>query len=200
MGVYTYTRLLGSGAKPQQDDHLVNRLTGDLEEETEAINGMGSVDTTRVCNSNTILKEDKDLPEALFWTPQGMVSFEVWKNQGAKCKKNAVYPAYVPSIISEPYGSLILKHGFIFGSNEKASNDDCGAIFRKVQCSSNHLHSNSYRHVRCNDPGCPVCYVKYAARAADRVTERIQGYKTAWRKSAPYHLIFWSDCADRPVR
>jgi hypothetical protein len=159
---------------------------------------MGLVDTTRVCNSNTNLKEDKDLPEALFWTPQGMVSFEVWKSQGAKCKKNAVYPAYVPSIISEPYGSLILKHGFIFGSNEKASNDDCGAIFRKIQCSSNHLHSNSYRHVRCNDPGCPVCYVKYAARAADRVTERIQGYKTAWRKSAPYHLIFWSNCADRP--
>ena len=58
-GVYTYTRLLGSGVKPQQDDHLVNRITFDLEEETEAINGMGSVDTTRACNSNKHLKEYK---------------------------------------------------------------------------------------------------------------------------------------------
>jgi hypothetical protein len=33
---------------------------------------------------------------------------------------------------------------------------------------------------------------------ADRVTERVQGYKTVWRKTAPYHLIFWSDRADRP--
>ena len=51
-GVYTCTRLLGSGVKPQYDDHLVNRVRFDLEEETEAINGMGSVDTTRVCNFN----------------------------------------------------------------------------------------------------------------------------------------------------
>ena len=173
-------------------------VTDGMEDETEQINGMGSGDSTQFGKFNTVFEDYKDLPEAKFWTPQGMVSFEEWKKQSAKCKKNAVYPAYVPSIISEPYGTLIKKHGMIFGSNEKASDDDCGAIFRKVQCSGNHLHAPAFRHVRCNDPGCPVCYVKYASRAADRVTERIQGYKTVWRKTAPYHLIFWSDRADRP--
>ena len=58
-GVYTYTRLLGSGVKPQQDDYLVNRIPFDLEEETKQINGMGSGDTTRVCNFNKHVKEYK---------------------------------------------------------------------------------------------------------------------------------------------
>jgi hypothetical protein len=66
MGGYTFTRLLGFGAKPQQDDYLISRITGDLEEETVVINllrevnGMGSGDTTRVCNSTIILSGYKD--------------------------------------------------------------------------------------------------------------------------------------------
>lgn len=136
---------------------------------------------------------------AMLWTPRGYVSsFEEWQNATKKDKKNVVYPAYVASINSEPYGAYLQKHGLVFGSNEKPTNDDCGMIYRKIQCSSNALHGPSFRHLRCNDPGCPVCYVKRASEMADRVTERVQGYKTVWRKTAPYHLIFWSDRADRP--
>jgi hypothetical protein len=137
-------------------------------------------------------------PPAMFWTKTGFVDYNEWKKQNQKTQKTVVYPAYVPSINQSPYGTLLKKYGLVFGSNEKSTNDDCGQIFRKVQCSHNALHGSSFRHVRCNDPGCPVCYVKMAGRMADRVTERIQGYKTVWRKTAPYHLIFWSDRADRP--
>ena len=110
---------------------------------------------------------------------------------GAQAEGAGVYPAYVPSIFSRSYGSILSLHGFIFGSNEKPSDASCGAIYRKIQCVDNELHNPSYRHNRCNDPGCPVCYVKFSSRMADRVTERVQGFKTVYRDSKPYHVIFW---------
>jgi hypothetical protein len=55
MGGYNHTRLPGSaGAAP------LAILTDGLEDETEEINGMGSGDTTHVCNSDIILKGYKD--------------------------------------------------------------------------------------------------------------------------------------------
>lgn len=134
------------------------------------------------------------------WTPTGYVStFEEWKLRTKSIENPSLYPAYVPTINSDPYGTLFRKYGFVFGGNEKPSDDNCGAIYRKIQCSSNPLHHTSFRHNRCNDPGCPVCYVKFASRMADRATERVQGYKTVYRKTKPYHLIFWgAPRAERP--
>lgn len=129
---------------------------------------------------------------AEIWTPSGYVdTFEDWKKSQNPTKDQPLYPAYVPTINSSPYGTLLHKYGLIFGSNFKQTDDNCGMIYRKIQCSSNALHSPSFRHNRCNDPGCPVCYVKFAARMADRVTERVQGFKTVYRNTKPYHLIFW---------
>lgn len=145
---------------------------------------------------------EEDQPSQ-YYTKNGYVSTwieyqEILNNSGIK---KSVYPAYVQPINSEPYGTLLSKHGHISGNNEKPSNDDCGAIFRKIQCSTNPLHHPSFRHVRCNDQGCPVCYVKFASRLADSVTERVQGFKTVYRNSKPYHLILWGakvEGADRP--
>jgi hypothetical protein len=134
------------------------------------------------------------------WTPHGYVeSFEKWKNLDAqKSSEKLWYPAYVQPINQEPYGTLLSKHGHVFGDCEKPTNDDCGQIFRKIQCSQNAMHHPSFRHIRCNEPGCPVCYVKFSSRTADRVTERVQGYKTVYRNEKVYHLIFWGARADRP--
>jgi hypothetical protein len=53
----TRTRLLGSrGAKPLQ---FVEILTDGMEDETEEINGVGQIGPARVCNLNTILKDNK---------------------------------------------------------------------------------------------------------------------------------------------
>jgi hypothetical protein len=130
------------------------------------------------------------------WTPNGYVdSIEKYQNLNTKnYNSELVYLAYVQPINSEPYGTLLIKNGHLFGDCEKPTNDDCGQIFRKIQCSNNSLHHPSFRHVRCNEPACPICYVKYSARIAAAVTERVQGFKTVYRlrKNPPYHLIFWS--------
>lgn len=133
--------------------------------------------------------------EAKFWIPTrgDFGSFEDWKVYQNLKSERVVYPAYVPSINLESYGSLLNKCGFVFGSNEKPTNDDCGLIFRKIQCSKEPLHHQLFRHVHCNDPGCPICYTKMSGRMADRITERIQGYKTVYRKDRVYHLIFWPE-------
>ena len=133
--------------------------------------------------------------DSTFWTPKGYVkSFEEYKKISSKTYDSLIgYPANVTSINSEPYGTQLRKYGFLFGSNEKVSDDNCGKIYRKIQCSTNFLHHPGFKHLHCNDPGCPVCYTKYAAQMADRVTERVQGYKTVYRskRDAVYHLIFW---------
>jgi hypothetical protein len=128
-----------------------------------------------------------------FWTPGGYVHTykEVQEYYQKSANKTSVYPAYVPPINIQEIPD-ILKNISVFGDNVKPSNDQCGMIYRKVQCSNNPEHHPMFRHMRCNDPGCPVCYVKFAARMADRVTERLQGFKTVWRDQKPYHLIFWS--------
>ena len=146
-----------------------------------------------VCNSLLEKQEYKtNVPANIFFNGH-LVTFEEWKNNQKINKSDRLYPAYVPSIEPKEYGLLLKNFGYILGSNENPSNDTCGMIYRKIQCSQNHLHEPSYKHERCNDPGCPVCYVKFASRMADRITERIQGFKTVWRNEKPYHLIFWGE-------
>lgn len=126
------------------------------------------------------------------WTPTGYVSsFDEYRNQQDHTnKKTTVYPANVPSINQTTYGSILQKCGLVYGSNQKPTNDDCGLIFRKIQCSKEPLHHQEFRHVHCNDSGCPICYSKMTGRMADRITERSQGYRTVY-KERRYHLIFW---------
>jgi hypothetical protein len=133
--------------------------------------------------------------EARIWIPSkgDFGSLEDWKLSQKSPNKTSVYPAYVPSINQGPYGTVLKDCGLVFGSNEKATNDDCGMIFRKIQCSKEPLHHQSFRHVHCNDPGCPVCYTKFSGRMADRITERSQGYRTVYQKERRYHLIFWPE-------
>jgi len=45
-----------------------------------------------------------------------------------------------------------------------------------------------------------VCYVKFSARVAQRVSERVLGYKSVFRWQKPYHLIFWSSKEDEANR
>lgn len=109
-----------------------------------------------------------------FWTPKGYVkTFEEWKNISQKFNNSdSLYPAYVPSIEPIEYGTILKECGLIFGSNKQPSDDTCGQIYRKIVCAGNDLHKQPFRHMRCNDPGCPICYVKHASRMSDRVTER----------------------------
>ena len=72
-------------------------------------------------------------PPAMFWTKNGFVDHDEWKKQNQKTKKTVVYPASVTSIQITSYGTLLNKCGLVFGSNEKATDESCGAIFRKIQ-------------------------------------------------------------------
>ena len=129
------------------------------------------------------------------WTPSGYVStMEAWREAQEKSRATApMYPAYVRSILHlEEYGKYFLEHGFVFGSNQNPSGPECGKIFRKIECSRNRDHHPSFRHIHCNDPGCPVCYPKYASKHAKHVTQRVLGYKTVYRKKKMFHLIHWA--------
>jgi hypothetical protein len=119
---------------------------------------------------------------------------EAWRVAQEQSRATApVYPAYVRSINHpEEYGKYFLKHGFVFGSNQDPSGPDCGKIYRKIECSRNHEHHPSFRHLHCNDPGCPICYPKYASKNAKSVTRRVLGYKTVRRRKKMYHLIHWA--------
>ena len=132
------------------------------------------------------------IPE--IWTPNGYVSSmeEYQKSISKKPNSELLYPAYVTSIIQEHYTPQFGKNGYIFGSSEKPSSEECGEIYRKIQCSQSAGHHPSFRHIHCNDPLCPVCYAKYSGQMSDRVTERVQGYKTVYPRRELYHLIFWS--------
>jgi hypothetical protein len=89
--------------------------------------------------------------------------------------------------------AIFKKYGFIFGCNEKPSEIDCGKIIGKVMCSSNNKHPSYYKHMRCDDPLCPVCHVKYTSRIAKAVVERVRGYRSVYGYDPISHLIFWPD-------
>lgn len=126
-------------------------------------------------------------------------SFQEWQSCQKSDDRKAVYPAYVQSISTTIYGQYLGKYGYVFGCNEKPSGDDCGKIYRKIQCSQNSDHDPYYRHIHCNDPGCPICYTKFVDRQTKTVVERVLGYKTVYRGTKPYHLILWGKkCDGRP--
>jgi len=127
------------------------------------------------------------------WLHGKYVTVDEWKSSRKIKNSDSLYPAYVQPINLKPYGTLLKNCGHIWGELEKPTQDDCGMIYRKIMCSQNGMHDPSYRHIRCNEPGCPICYIKFVSRLADSVTERIQGFKTVWRQEQPYHLIFWPE-------
>jgi hypothetical protein len=81
----------------------------------------------------------------------------------------------------------------VFGCNEKPSGDACGKIRAKILCSADDSHPAYFKHERCNDPGCPICYTKFSLRIAGAVTERVQGYRSVFGYDPIYHLVFWPD-------
>ena len=97
--------------------------------------------------------------------------------------------ANVPNTIYEVKSSNI---GKIYGSNFLSTNVQCGTIYRKVFCNADRTHKPANLHIYCNDPLCPICYKKYAARISARVSERVMGYKSVYpgRKKL-FSLIFW---------
>jgi len=136
--------------------------------------------------------------QPLIWTPKGFVNtIEEWKNSDKKIQQlSSMYSASVPPRFQAIYGTLLQKHGHLFGDEEKQSAIDCGEKFRKVVCSNNEKHESGFRHIRCNEPGCPICYPKFATRIAQRVTDRVQGYKSVYKgKKPPFHLILWGALA-----
>ena len=103
-------------------------------------------------------------------------------------QKTACITANVPYTITGVKSSNI---GKIYGSNNLPTNADCGKIYRKVFCNADKSHKPANMHIRCNDPGCPVCYKKPVNKIATRVSERVAGYKTVYPEKRVYSLIFW---------
>lgn len=101
------------------------------------------------------------------------------------------------SAIVQPISTVVKKvlfglHGFVFGCNERPTAETCGKIRAKVHCPVDESHRPYFKHERCNDPGCPVCYPKYISRIAEAVTRRVVGFLSVF--SVPVcHLIFWPD-------
>jgi hypothetical protein len=89
------------------------------------------------------------------------------------------------------YGQSIFSRNsaFIYGSNEKKSNDQCGVIWKTLLCSANNSHLAIAKHICCNDPLCPVCYPKFTHRLADGVCERVSGYSEIYPDDPFCHLI-----------
>lgn len=101
--------------------------------------------------------------------------------------------AIVQPIFTEVKTGTFKKYGFILGCSEKPTNENCGKIIGKVVCSIDKSHSHYFKHERCNDPLCRICYPKYASRIAKAVVERVRGYRSVYGYDPLSHLIFWPD-------
>jgi hypothetical protein len=104
---------------------------------------------------------------------------------GAEDQQNTgrIY-ANVPSIFSDVK---------LYGCDHEPTDQECGKIIKKVQCSHDPTHRSYYfKHRHCNNPFCPVCYTKFAARLANRVTSRIEAGRSVYHLPV-YHLILWRD-------
>ena len=108
-------------------------------------------------------------------------------------QKAGRFTAIVQPIFYGVKNELFSKYGFVFGCNEKPSDDSCGKVRAKIMCSVDSSHPAYFKHERCNDPGCPVCYPKFVIRIADAVTERVQGYRSVFGFDPISHLIFWPE-------
>ena len=103
-------------------------------------------------------------------------------------QKTALYPANVPNTI---YDVKTANTDRIFGSNFLPTNSDCGKIYRKVFCNTDRTHKPANLHVYCNDPLCPICYKKPCSKIANRVSERVMGFKSVYPAKKVCSLIFW---------
>ena len=108
-------------------------------------------------------------------------------------QKTACISAIVQPILSGVESAIFRVHGFIFGCNEKRTFDTCGKIRAKISCSSDESHRPYFKHERCNDPLCPVCYPKFTSRLADGIVRRVMGYMSVFPSEKVFHLIFWPD-------
>jgi hypothetical protein len=97
---------------------------------------------------------------------------------------NGIIQSYVPTIFQTERSN-------IYGSGVHATNSMCGQLYRTVKtCSFDHSHHMEYRHIYCNDPLCPVCYVKFVKRLSERVAERVLGYKELYPEDPLSHVTF----------
>lgn len=55
----------------------------------------------------------------------------------------------------------------------------CGEVRFKVLCPDNPGHYARSNKYSCHRPACPTCYPSWAARAADRASDTVDGYKSA---------------------
>jgi len=168
--------------------------TETLSEEVSPLNGMGSGDSIPVLlgDNESVFSVQK---------PAGSVS----KREGGYIHPGSVgsaCPACQPetgriSAIVQPISAVVKSifstFGFVFGCNQKPSYDSCGKIRAKIVCSVDETHRPYFKHERCNDPGCPICYTKFARRIADAVVKRVQGYMSVFGFDPISHLIFWPD-------
>jgi hypothetical protein len=61
----------------------------------------------------------------------------------------------------------------------------CGEVRFKVLCPDDPGHYAKLNHYNCHRPACPTCYPSWAARAADRAADTVDGYKSA--TGTPYN-------------
>jgi len=129
------------------------------------------------------------------WLNGEFVSCDEYNNFRAKKdqQKTARISAIVQPILSDEERAIFRKYGFVFGCNEKPTDLSCGKIKAKIMCSADHEHPAYYKHERCNDPLCPVCYPKFSHRIAEAVVNRVQGYRSVFGYDPIYHLVFWPD-------
>ena len=146
-------------------------------------------------SERTACQPETGLPETGLFTKNGYIQnqkiHEIFDKK--TLKKSVEYSATVTSIIPEQYGTILNKYGHLFGEEENQSEADCGEKFRKLVCAKNEKHHAIFRTIHCNEPGCPICFTKFIVQMAQRVTERVQGYKTTYRNNRMYHLILWGE-------
>jgi hypothetical protein len=128
---------------------------------------------------------------SVIWSKGKYVTFDVFKNGFPTNKKPSRITAIVQPISVDENAGIFGEWGYVFGCNEKATTISCGKIRAKIVCAHDETHPVIYKHERCNDPGCPICYGKFSHRIADAVTERITGYRSVFGYNPVYHMIVW---------
>jgi hypothetical protein len=104
-----------------------------------------------------------------------------------KAIQGTLYPATVP---------VITLKTFLPGTGKQTS-EWCGQIRAYAVCSSGEDHIRiPVRGNNCGDPGCPICWPRWATRGADRIGDSATGFREAAKEAGkslpwPNHVI-WS--------
>ena len=130
-----------------------------------------------------------------FWMNGEFVSCEEYEETrgGIDQRKTDRFYANVIPILSDDQKIMFEKYGNVFGCSENPTFLSCGTIIEKVMCSADQNHPSYYKHYRCNDPLCKICYPKFTFKIADSVINRVKGYASVYPNDPLYHLIFWPD-------